>query len=155
MESAVPLHPAIVHFAIVLPLVALVFQIVYAIKKEHLYSKIATRTLVIATVFMGIAYYTGTLQGPDVYWTLVEAGQAELKEHKELGLVLLVVTGLTMLLKLFACKKENHTLELVAVGLLLVVAVITFQQGHDGGELTYEYAAGVEIPEDEEDEEDE
>lgn len=138
------LHPATAHFAIVLPVVASVFGVIYLITRSEGMSKISTRTLVFAALGVIAAWYTGSQAGPDAYPLLSSEGQHELIEHKTLGVYLAVAFAVIALIKFAACKMNKFGLEIVAVVLLLGATAMVFVQGKHGGELTYEYGAGVE-----------
>ena len=133
------LHPATVHFAIVLPLVASVFGIIYLFKKTESMSKISSRITLIAALAMIGVWYTGTHAGPLIYDYLSPAGQHELKEHKALGTYLAISMGVIALLKLTGCKIKKFALEAFAIILLLIATATTFLQGKDGGEIVYNY----------------
>ncbi len=133
------LHPPVVHFAMVLPLVALVFGLIYLVKRDEAMSKLSSRMTVVAAIAMGIAWYTGSQAGPEVYDYLSEAGQEELMEHKTLGLYLAIAMGVIALLKFAGCQLKSFMLEALAVLLLLGATAVTFIQGKDGGEIVYNY----------------
>ena len=57
------LHPAAAHFAVVLPILSLVLGIAYLIKPSELMSKISTRFMVFATIFLIAAFFTGKEDG--------------------------------------------------------------------------------------------
>lgn len=138
------LHPPLVHFAIVLPLVALFFQISYSVSNNYIYSQWASRILVIAAVFMVAAWYTGGLQGQDVYPLLSDEGQTILKQHKDIGLYLMVVTIILAIVKFIACKTRNVVLEtIVLIGLLTASSALAYQ-GFIGGDVVYKHGGGVE-----------
>ena len=133
------LHPATVHFAMVLPLVAAVFGLIYLIKRDEAMSKLSSRVTVIAAIAMIVAWYTGSQAGPEVYDYLSESGQHELLEHKTLGLYLAIAMGIIALLKFIGCQLRNFMLEALAIVLLLGATAVTFAQGKDGGEIVYNY----------------
>ncbi len=133
------LHPAIAHFAIVLPVVASVFGIMYLITRGELLGKISSGSIGVAALAMVGAWYTGNQAGPEIYNYLSEAGQHELVEHKNLGLYLAISLSFLALLKLIGSKLNKFTLEVVAIVLLLIVTAATFLQGKDGGELVYKH----------------
>ncbi len=142
------LHPAAAHFAIVLPIVALVFGLLYLFRPSEMMSKISTRLMVFALIFMGVAWYFGTKDGPDVFILLNEEGQALLKAHKGYAPYLFYALLAATALKFFGCKKQKFAAEAAGVVLLLLVVGGTLYQGSLGGKLVYEYAAGVQVPDD-------
>ena len=160
------LHPAAAHFAVVLPILSLVLGIAYLIKPSDLMSKISTRFMVFATIFIVIAFFTGKEDGGVAYGLLTSEGKALLIKHKDFGLYLAIAMGLTTLIKFYGCFKSNVKAEIFAIILVAVVAGATLFQGKMGGELTYTHGANVaqhsdgmvclaEEAEDEEDDEDE
>ena len=133
------LHPATVHFAMVLPLVASTFGVIYLFTKTESMSKISSRlTLVSALAMIGV-WYTGNQAGPQIFQYLSEAGKHELLEHKALGLYLAIAISFIAILKIAGCKTHKFILEAVAVVLLVGVTATTFLQGKHGGEIVYEY----------------
>jgi len=133
------LHPATVHFAMVLPVVASVFGLIYLFKRDELMSKISSRATLIAALAMIGVWYTGNQAGPQIYDYLSEAGKHELMEHKALGLYLAIAMGIIAVIKIAGCKMRNFAIEALAVVLLLGATAVTFAQGKDGGEIVYNY----------------
>jgi uncharacterized membrane protein len=141
--EAIPLHPAVVHFAIVLPIVVLVFELTYRITRNEAYNKLSISFMAVTVLALVGAMVTGGQSGPEVYPYLIPDGQAELREHKQLGQILAAASALLFLIKLGTLKANRGLYEfLFIIGLLAFVAT-NLQQGKDGGELTYEYGAGV------------
>jgi uncharacterized membrane protein len=133
------LHPASVHFAIVLPLVAAGFSVAYLMNRTEGMSKISTRLTVIAAIAMIGVWYTGSQAGPQIYDYLSEAGKHELIEHKTLGLYLAIAMSIIAVLKFIGCKAKKFALEVLAIILLFVATGVTFLQGKHGGEIVYNY----------------
>ena len=133
------LHPATVHFAMVLPLVASVFGVIYLFTRSEGMSKISSRATLIAALAMIGVWYTGSQAGTEIYDFLSADGKHELLEHKELGLYLAIAMGIIALLKIAGCKSKKFSLEALAVILLLGTTATTFLQGKHGGELVYNY----------------
>lgn len=133
------IHPATAHFAIVLPIVALVFGLIYMFTKTEGMSKISSRLTVFAALAMIGVWYTGSQAGPAVYDYLSESGQATLINHKDLGLYLAIAMGIIALLKFVGCQMKNFAIEVIAIILLLVATGATLYQGKLGGEITYNH----------------
>ena len=133
------IHPATAHFAIVLPIVALIFGIIYIFTKTEGMSKISSRLYLLAAVAMAAVWYTGSEAGPEIYDYLSTQGQETLKEHKDFGLYLAFAMGGVALLKILGCKMKNFTLETLATLVLLGVTTVTLYQGKLGGEITYNH----------------
>lgn len=137
------LHPPAAHFAVVLPIISLVIGLAYLYKPSELMSKISTRFMVFATIFLVAAFFTGKSDGGEVYMFISGDGQALLKEHKNIGLYILIGMALVSGIKIFGCIKNNFKAEVIAVVLVAIVAAGVLYQGKMGGELTYTYGAHV------------
>ncbi len=137
------LHPASAHFAVVLPIISLVIGLAYLIKPSELMSKISTRFMVFAAIFIIVAFFTGKNDGGEVYALLSGEGKMLLKEHKTIGLYLAVGMGIVALIKLLGCYKQLFKLELVAILLVALISGGVLYQGKMGGELTYTHGAHV------------
>lgn len=133
------LHPATVHFAMVLPVVASVFGLIYLLNKKEIFSKISSATIFFAAIAMVGVWYTGSQAGPQIYDYLSEAGQHELIEHKKLGLYLAIAMSLIFLIKVIGCKMNKFSIEAIAILLLFGATAMTMLQGKDGGEIVYNY----------------
>jgi len=138
------IHPASAHFALVLPIVASVFGLIYMVTKTEGMSKISSRLFVFAALAVGLAWYTGGQVAGDVYPLLSSDGQHELKEHKELGLYIAILAGLAALLKFAGCQMKKFVIEVLAIVLMLGASAGVLKQGKDGGEVVYNYGGGVE-----------
>ncbi len=139
------LHPAAAHFAVVLPILSLVLGIAYLIKPSELMSKISTRFMVAATIFLVIAFFTGKEDGGETWALLTSEGKALLIQHKALGLYLVIAMGFATLVKFYGCFKSNMKAEIFAIVLIAIIAGATLFQGKMGGALTYTYGANVEL----------
>ena len=137
------LHPAAAHFAIVLPIIALVLGMAYLIRPSELMSKISTRFMVFATVFLAIAFFTGKNDGSEAYSLISSEGRALLLQHKDFGLYLLIAMGIATIAKFIGCFKKIIKVEIFAVLLTAILAGGVLYQGKMGGELTYTYGANV------------
>jgi uncharacterized membrane protein len=152
----VGLHPIFAHFAIVLPVVTLI-MVIYHLKVKSITSYNYALALAIASALAMIAaWYTGGIDGKAAYEGLMigkDGGVEELMEHKQLGTVLAVFLAAVVVMMKVSAVKENRYLMYISIVSLAVVVGLTFIQGKHGGELVYEYAANVELPVDEDDEE--
>ena len=138
------LHPAVVHFAIVLPLVALTFQALFLLKKSEAYSKSALVTMVFGTLFVIAAYLTGSDDASngvgEILSTYDSKGMAELKEHAQLGLYLLIAINIIAVLKIVNFfKLRNSLVDMIILISLLGTSVMMLAQGKEGGEIVYEH----------------
>ncbi|KIM02887.1 MAG: hypothetical protein KU29_13515 [Sulfurovum sp. FS06-10] len=138
------LHPAASHFAVVLPIISFVIGLAYLIKPSELMSKISTRFMVFATLFLVVAFFTGKEDGGEAYALLSQQGQELLKHHKELALYLVITMTFVTLIKFYGCFKHNFKAEMFSIILVAMIAGGVMYQGKMGGELTYTHGANVE-----------
>ncbi len=133
------IHPATVHFAIVLPVVAAVFGLIYLFTKSEIFAKISSASFIIAAIATGVVWYTGSQAGPEVYKYLSHAGQTTLLEHKKLGLYLAIAMAIIALIKVIGCRMHNYAIQALSVILIIGAMAATFYQGKMGGEIAYNY----------------
>jgi uncharacterized membrane protein len=142
-DIPVLLHPAVVHFAVAVPVVILLLEFYNLFAKRKSIGGFSFILLILTIVVFAVAYLTGSVDGKEAYDLLSPEGQEELKEHKLLGIYLLIGTVIVLFFKLLAMTKKGFLkffYFLTLIGLIL----ITFKQGKDGGELVYEYGANIE-----------
>ena len=133
------LHPATVHFAMVLPVVASVFGLVYLYSRTEIMSKISARTTLVAALAMIGVWYTGSQAGPQIFDYLSQAGKHELLEHKELGLYLAIAMSIIAVIQIIGCRMKKIAIQAVAIVLLLGATATTLIQGKHGGEIVYNH----------------
>lgn len=133
------MHPATAHFAIVLPIVALVFGLIYMYTKSEGMSKISSRVMLFAALAMIGVWYTGSQAGPEIFDYLSKDGKGVLIAHKELGEYLAIALGIVALIKIIGCRLKSFKTEALSILLLLFVTGATLYQGKLGGEITYSH----------------
>lgn len=142
-DVPVLLHPVMVHFAVVLPLIVLILELANLIFKRRALSITSLALLLTAVLFYLAAYFTGKADGKEAYALLSPEGQDALKSHRLLGTYLVYALSVPLVFKLIAMLIAQKW----ARGLLLLTLVIfisfMIKQGFDGGELVYKYGANV------------
>jgi uncharacterized membrane protein len=143
-------HPPLVHFAIVLPIMIVLLELVNIIVKRGAtpeepkgkgVSTLSFLLILAMVVIFAAAYVSGSQDGKAAWDTLSQAGQAELKEHKLIGTYLVYGSLVMLLFKFisFAGGKARILFLLVSIAF----AAGTLKQGKDGGELVYTHGANV------------
>jgi uncharacterized membrane protein len=143
-DIPVLLHPPVDHFAIALPVVVLLLELINLVAKKRALSVLSLFFIVLTVVAVFAAYLTGSVDGKETFSMLSEAGQAELKEHKLLGTYLLLASGLLLIVKLLSMLFSKALAQLVYLLLLVLFVIGILYQGNEGGELVYEHGANVE-----------
>jgi len=137
------LHPAIAHFAISLPIITLVLGLAYIYKPSELMSKLSTRFMLVATLFVIAAYFSGKADAGEVFSGLTPAGQEALKTHAGSALYLIAGMVIATLLKFFGCMKKKFVFEAIAIAIVAITCAGILYQGKTGGEVTYTHGANV------------
>ena len=137
------LHPSSAHFAVVLPLVALIISLLYLYKKDETFSKLSTSSMVLAALFIVIAYFTGKDDAKHVFEFLSSDAKGVLVEHAKPGKYLAIAIAVVAVINLFGFIKKIFKVQIVSIILLALVVGGVFLQGKKGGELTYTYGAHV------------
>jgi len=143
-------HPPLVHFAIVLPIMIVLLELVNIIvkmgetpeePKGRGVSTLSFLLILAMVVIFSVAYLSGSVDGKAAWTALGSDGQAELKEHKLIGTYLVYGSIVLLFFKIvsFAGAKSRVFLLLLAIAF----AGATLKQGKDGGELVYKYGANV------------
>ena len=146
VTEAIPvlLHPVAIHFAVVLPLVILILELINLITKR----KSLTITVYILFVLMiGIfvaAYSTGVIDGKNGGLLMSDEGLEHLKFHKNIGIYLLYLSALPVLLKLLTLVIKKPWAKAVYLVSFVGLIALTVYQAKEGGELVYEYGLNVE-----------
>jgi len=143
-DVPVLLHPPIDHFVIAIPVIVLLVEIINLFAKKRAIGVITFFLLVVGMLAAFAAYYTGTIDGKEAFDGLTQAGQTELKAHKLLGTYLMLASVVVVLFKLLSATIKKGLMKGLYLLVLVVFVAGIFKQGHDGGELVYEYGANVE-----------
>ncbi len=143
-DIPVLLHPAVDHFAIALPVVILLLEIINLVMRKKAISGISFILILLTVVASVGAYFTGLVDGKEAYPALNEAAKAALSEHKTLGTYLMLASGVLLLFKLLAMLTGKGIMKALYILVLIVFVAGIFEQGKEGGELVYKYGMNVE-----------
>jgi len=144
IDIPILLHPAIVHFAIAIPIVIILLEIVNLFAKKKALSVFSLFLIFVLALVMVGAYFTGGADGKETFSLLSEAGKSDLKEHKLLGTYLAYGSVALLVLKLLFMALSNTIARLFFVLIVIGFTAVTLKQGHEGGELVYKYGANSE-----------
>lgn len=142
-DIPVLLHPPVDHFAIALPVVILLLELINLVAKKRAISLLSLFFVILTVVAVVAAYLTGSVDGKEAFVLLSEDGQAELKAHKLLGTYLVYISALLLLLKLLAMMIRKALMQIVYLTVLVLFVAGILYQGNEGGELVYEHGANV------------
>ncbi len=138
------LHPAVVHFVVVIPVIILILELGNLLFKRR---ALSVTSLIIMSIGIAIyiaAYFTGKTDSKEVFDLLDPAVQEQLKSHTQQGIILIYAFIALFLLKILTMLLKKNFLR--ALLILAVVAFLSFlfKQGLDGSKLVYEHGVGVE-----------
>lgn len=137
------LHPSVVHFAMVLPVIVLLLELANLLFKRRSVSVISLLLLLLTIVLYLAAYYTGKSDGSEAFALLGADAQAELKAHRLLGTYLTYALLIPLAFKLTAMLLRQAWARGVLIVTLVMFVSFVVKQGSDGGELVYTYGVNV------------
>ena len=133
-----PIHPITVHFPIAFLVGAFLFEAVSLIfKREHLHQT-AWYLFIVGALACVVSVTTGLLEA-----NRLNLHHPELYEHRLFGLLTTGVSLTGVLIVWFLRKKRLRLARPVLMGFLLAIVILVYLTGSHGGELVYEYGAGV------------
>jgi len=144
IDIPVLLHPAIVHFAIAIPIIVILLEFINLFFKKRALSVFSLFLIFVLAIIMVGAYFTGSVDGKETFSLLSEAGKSDLKEHKLLGTYLAYGSVVLLVVKLLFMALSNIIARIFFLLILIGFTAVTLKQGYEGGELVYKYGANNE-----------
>ena len=142
-DIEVLIHPAVVHFTIVLPIVILLLEFYNLFTKKKSIGGFSFLLIILTVVVFAASYLTGSVDGKEAYDLLIPEGQEALKEHKLLGTYLVFASVAVLFFKLLAMTGKS-SLKFLFFIVLIGFSAVTLKQGKEGGELVFKYGANIE-----------
>ncbi len=143
IELPTLLHPPLVHFAVAIPVLVLLFEIINIFLKSKSLKIITSSLLFVTIVIFFGAYLAGITDGKAVIDSATFSGIANLKEHKLLGIYLVYASAVIFIFKLLSLVINKTGFRVFYVLLLIGFTASVLHQGKEGGELVYKYGANV------------
>jgi len=143
-EVPLMLHPSVVHYAMVLPVIVLLLELANLLFKRRAVGVVSLLLLLLAIVFYLAVYYTGKADGSEAFSLLDADAQDALKSHRLLGTYLTYALLIPLGFKLTAMMLRQAWARGVLIVTLVMFVSFMFKQGYDGGELVYKYGINVE-----------
>jgi len=136
------LHPPLVHFAIVLPVVILLLEFSNLFMKKRALSVISLSLLSVLVIVLFGAFFTGKADGSEAWSSMTGDTKELLKEHKLLG-TYLFYGSLGLLLLKFLNLTKIGALKVLYILALAGFVFATLHQGKEGGELVFKHGTNV------------
>ncbi len=144
MISATHLHVMVIHFPIALILTGFMFEIISLITNQLFLKQSALVLLIIGTLSVLVAYYTGNAAGDDMEeGTMAKA----MKVHEQAATFVLWISIITATYYSLNYFLKMHVLWIRIVGIILFTLTVTAisRTGYLGGQLVYKHGAGVQL----------
>jgi len=146
------IHPIVVHFPIALFITGLVMDVIGHLFQKETAKKIGLVLVVLGAVGALAAMVTGNFAEEQVEDRLSRAGKQVLDRHEDLGklttYLLLVVAAIRVLIATGWLNRWRFVAG-AALAIYLIAGVIglgtLIMTGYYGGELVYQYGAGVQL----------
>jgi uncharacterized membrane protein len=147
MPSIAVFHPQIVHFAIALLVIGVIFRLVSLTGRFAFTAPAATALIVIGTVASVLAVQSGTdAHGPI---ERIPGARTAVQEHEEWGIrarnIFLAVAALELIATALTTRRPSQArviaMGAAAIGIVGLGAI--YETGEHGGKLVYNYAGGI------------
>lgn len=156
IELPTLLHPPLVHFAVAIPVLVLLFEVINIFLKSKSLKIITSSLLFLTIVIFFATYLAGITDGKVAIDSGSFSGIADLKEHKLLGIYLVYASAVIFIFKLLSLVINKTGFRVFYVLLLIGFTASVLHQGKEGGELVYKHGANVQQQKDDfDDDEDE
>ncbi len=136
-------HPFFVHFAIVLPIVVLILELINLFVKKRTIGLLSFFFMVLVSIVFLAAYLTGSTDAKAAQDLLSPEAKDMLLAHKQLGIYLVYASIVLMLFKLFSVFIKKVIFRILFFLVLIIFIVGIFTEGKKGGELVYQYGINV------------
>jgi len=137
------IHPLVIHFPIAFLIAAFICEVVGLFFDQAYFKKTAKWTLLLGTITLGIAAFTGWLGHKTVAHS--ESSYALIEQHQRLGFITLGIFVFLVVLRFVVLPKIENKKRLILLMLfinLLGIGVMTWG-AHLGGRLVFEMGVGV------------
>jgi uncharacterized membrane protein len=137
------LHPLFVHFAIALPVVIIILEVINLATKRRTIGILSFFFMLMLSVVLVMAYLTGVTDGQVAKATLGADAKEILMSHKQLGVYLVYSSILVLLFKLIAVIFKKPVMRVLFFLVIIVFTGAVFNEGKKGGELVYMHGVNV------------
>jgi uncharacterized membrane protein len=144
MEFLAQLHPPIVHFAVALIIIGVIFDILGFLLKKDSLKHAGFWTILVGAFAVWGAAISGH-QAEELVEEAIKGTEAYkiLEQHEELGELLPWLTTFLALFRVFIYFKPNNLLFGLYLLVGIVIAGLIGFQGRIGGDLVYKHGVGV------------
>jgi uncharacterized membrane protein len=142
-EIPLLIHPLLVHFAIAIPVVILILELVNLIVRRKSIGGISFFLMVLTAVILFGSYLTGTADATSAKDLLTPEAKETLAEHKQFGIYLVYLSLGLVGVKLITSIINKIQVKFIFLLLMIGFIGLTFMTGKEGGELVYEHGVNI------------
>jgi len=136
-------HPLFVHFAIALPVLIILFELVNLILKRRVVGVTSFLLIVLLVIVYVGTYLTGVTDAQDAIKTLSAEARDMLSSHKQTGIYLVYGSLVVLILKTINAFVKKRAVNIAFIVILILFTLIAFVEGKKGGQLVYQYGVNV------------
>jgi len=137
------IHPIMVHFAVVLPLIIVMLELINLItKRKSLTISVYILFGLLLVVYVG-AYMSGVTDAQEASLFMSDEGVVALKSHKLVGIYLIYLTLIPIVFKVVTIFVQKPWSRIAYIVSFIGVLTLSFFQAKSGGELVFTYGANV------------
>ncbi|NPA27456.1 MAG: DUF2231 domain-containing protein [Epsilonproteobacteria bacterium] len=137
------IHPFFVHFAISLPIIILLIEIINLFAKRKIVGGISFFLLILTSAVLVAAYFTGITDANLAKDSLSGPAKEALADHKQYGIYLVYLSLIVLFFKLISSLINKIQVKILFLILLIGFIGVTIITGKKGGELVYKYGINV------------
>ena len=135
-------HPPLTHFAIVLPILIILIELINSFIKSRTLSGISFTMIIGLVVVLLGTFLTGKSDASEVFSALSTEAQEAVKAHKLLGIYIVYASVGLLVFKILNFTKLKVFKVLFILVMILFTATV-LEQGEEGGKLVYEHGVNV------------
>ena len=136
-------HPLVVHFAIALPFLILLLELVNIATRKRTIGVTSFAFMVLLTMILYSALLTGSTDAQAAKAAMSAEAKTMLAEHKQWAVYLFYASVVLMLIKLLSVLVRKTPLRVFFFIVLMLFAAATLATGKRGGALVYTYGVNV------------
>lgn len=137
------LHPLVVHFAIAVPVILVVLEIINFMFRRKSLGFINFMLMILIFVIFVVAYYTGQVDAQNAKEMMSQEAKDLLQSHRDLGVVLIYGSAIIMFFKILGFASQKILFRIIFfVGALAFIFGV-FNEGKMGGDLVYKHGTNV------------
>ena len=137
------MHPLAVHFAVAIPFVLIVIELINLFTKKRAIGVMSFLLMLLLSAVLYAALLTGSTDAQAAKAALGDEAHAILQQHKEWGIYLFYASLGLVAVKILSVLWRRTVVRLFLLIVLFLFAAATLATAKKGGELVYRYGVNV------------